>query len=150
MNQFEAFLKRAQVLATSAIAWLSAISAILVVLAQQLEGVAGVPEWLTRILASTIAVIGVIILQVRRVTPVDDSDKGLLPPKGPAVPAGAAALDVQPVDRGDITLSMLFLVVALVLFLIVGAIGAGWITSDNVFAFLGFGLASWVLAALIP
>src|SRR6185436_5727019 len=143
-------LKRAQVLATSAIAWLSAISAILVVLAQQLEGVAGVPEWLTRILASTIAVIGVIILQVRRVTPVDDSDKGLLPPKGPAVPAGAAALDVQPVDRGDITLSMLFLVVALVLFLIVGAIGAGWITSDNVFAFLGFGLASWVLAALIP
>jgi len=150
MNQLADLLKRAQVLATSAIAWLSAISAILVVLAQQLEGVAGVPEWLTRTLASTIAVIGVIILQVRRVTPVDDSDKGLLPPKGPAVPAGAAALDVQPVDRGDITLSMLFLVIALVLFLIVGAIGAGWITSDNVFAFLGFGLASWVLAALIP
>jgi len=150
MTAIQDLLKRAQVLATSAIAWLSAISAILVVLAQQLEGVAGVPEWLTRTLASTIAVIGVIILQVRRVTPVDDSDKGLLPPKGPAVPAGAAALDVQPVDRGDITLSMLFLVVALVLFLIVGAIGAGWITSDNVFAFLGFGLASWVLAALIP
>ncbi len=150
MTAIQDLLKRAQVLATSAIAWLSAISAILVVLAQQLEGVAGVPEWLTRTLASTIAVIGVIILQVRRVTPVDDSDKGLLPPKGPAVPAGAAALDVQPVDRGDITLSMLFLVIALVLFLIVGAIGAGWITSDNVFAFLGFGLASWVLAALIP
>lgn len=54
------------------------------------------PEWLTRTLASVIAVIAVVILQVRRVTPVSDSDKGLLPPKGPAVPAGAAALDVQP------------------------------------------------------
>jgi len=85
MTAISDLLTRARVLATSALSWLTAISAVLVVLAQQLEGVAGVPEWLTRTLASAIAVIGVIILQVRRVTPVDDADKGLLPPKGPAV-----------------------------------------------------------------
>lgn len=76
---------RVRVLATSALSWLTAISATLVVLAQQLDGVAGVPEWATRFLASAIAVIAAITLQVRRVTPVDDSQKGLLPPKGPAV-----------------------------------------------------------------
>lgn len=53
-------------------------------------------------------------------------------------------------DRGDVTLSMVFLILAFVLFLVVGAIGAGWITSEYVFAFLGFGLASWVLAGLVP
>ena len=150
MTTIAEFLKRAQVLATSAIAWLSAISAILVVLAQQLEGVAGVPEWLTRTLASTIAVIGVIILQVRRVTPVDDSDKGLLPPKGPAVPAGAAALDVQPVDRGDITVGVLLRILAMVCFIIVIVIGAGWVTSSVIFAWLGGGLAAWVLSSFVP
>ena len=46
-------------------------------------------------------------------------------------------------------LSKFFLIVAFVLFLIVGAIGATWITSAYVFAFLGFGLASWVLASLV-
>lgn len=76
---------RVRVLATSALSWLTAISATLVVLAQQLDGVAGVPEWATRAIASAIAVIAAITLQVRRVTPVDDSQKGLLPPKGPAV-----------------------------------------------------------------
>lgn len=83
-----ALFKRIQVLANSAIAGLTAMLAILVALAQQLEGFAGVPEWVTRVLASVIAVLTVAVLQVRRVTPVDDSQKGLLPPKGPAVPAG--------------------------------------------------------------
>jgi len=80
---------RARVLATSALSWLTATSAVLVVVAQQLDVVSvvgvDVPEWAPKVLASVIAVIGVIILQVRRVTPVDDADKGLLPPKGPAV-----------------------------------------------------------------
>lgn len=47
-------------------------------------------------------------------------------------------------------ISKLLLIVALVLFLIVAAIGATWITSAYVFAFLGFGLAAWVLASLVP
>jgi hypothetical protein len=97
MNAVQDLLKRAQVLATSAIAWLTVIVAVLTAISQQLEGVVGVPEWLTRILASAIAVIGVIILQVRRVTPVPDESKGLLPPKGPATPV----LDVQP-PKGDV------------------------------------------------
>lgn len=140
-----AFITRARVLATSAVAWLTAAGATLVVLAQLLEGIGGVPEWVTRAIATAVAVIGTITLQVRRVTPVADEQKGLLPPKGPAVEVVA-----NPVDRGDVTLSMLFLIVALVLFLVFGAIGAGWITSEHGFAFLGFGLASWVLAGLIP
>lgn len=94
-------LTRIRVLATSALSWLTAISAVLVVLAQQLDIVSvvgvDVPEWVPRVLASVIAVIGVIIVQVRGRTPVSDSlswsapDKGLLPPKGPAIPAGDAA-----------------------------------------------------------
>lgn len=139
-----AFLKRAQVLAGSALTYLTAASAVLVTLAQQLEGIAGTPEWVTRALASVAAVLTAVILQVRRVTPVADADKGLLPPKGPAAEADPDR------DVGEVGLSTLFLVVALVLFLVVGAIGAGWVTSEYVFAFLGFGLASWVLAGLIP
>lgn len=53
-------------------------------------------------------------------------------------------------DRGDVSLAMLFRIIALVLFLVVAAIGATWITSEYVFAFLGFGLAAWVLASLVP
>lgn len=47
------------------------------------------------------------------------------------------------------TVTKLLLIVALILFLIAGAIGAGWITSEYVMAFLGFGLATWVLAGLV-
>lgn len=140
-----AFVKRAQVLATSALSYLTTISAVLVVLAQQLDSIAGAPEWLTKLVAQAVIVVTAITLQVRRVTPVDDSQKGLLPPKGPAV-----AVEDVPVDRGQIGLNTLFAVVALVLFLVVGAIGAGWVTSEYVFAFLGFGLAAWVLAELVP
>ena len=139
-----ALLKRAQVLATSALTYLTAISAVLVVLAQQLESVGGAPEWLTRAVASAAAVIAVAIAQVRRVTPVADVDKGLLPPKGPAAEADPNR------DVGEVGISLLLRIVALVLFLIVGAIGATWITSAYVFAFLGFGLAAWVLASLVP
>lgn len=85
-----ALIKRIQVLATSAIAWLTVAVAVLTAGAQALDGVAGVPPVVTQWLARAIAVLTVIILQVRRVTPVDDKDKGLLPPKGPAVPAGDA------------------------------------------------------------
>ena len=53
-------------------------------------------------------------------------------------------------NRGEVGLATLFQIVALVLFLVVGAIGATWISSEYVFAFLGFGLASWVLASLVP
>jgi len=137
---------RIRVLATSALSWLTAISAVLVVLAQQLEGVGAVPEWVTRAIATAIAVIGAAILMVRRVTPVDDADKGLLPPKGPAVETVAG--DV--VDRGDVTLSLLFRLLALAAFVVVAVIGFDVITSVYALGWLGLGLASWVLAELVP
>lgn len=82
-----ALLKRVQVVATSAVAWLTAVSASLVVAAQLLDGIGGIPEWVTRGIASAVAVIAAVTLQVRRVTPVADADKGLLPPHGPAAEA---------------------------------------------------------------
>lgn len=143
-----ALLTRVKVLASSALTYLTAISAILVALAQQLEGVAGVPSWLTRLLASAIAVIGVVILQVRRVTPVNDADKGLLPPKGPAVPA--PPLDVQPPDKGAITVSTLLMVLALVCLVIFTLIAHGTIVSDEGFTWLGGGLSLWVASTFTP
>ena len=48
------------------------------------------------------------------------------------------------------TLSRLLLVLSFVLFVLLGLWGAGWlITTDHAFAFLGFGLASFVLAGLV-
>ena len=141
-----ALAKRAQVLASSALSWLTAISATLVVLAQQLNGIAGIPEGVTRALASVIAVLGVIILQVRRVTPVADADKGLLPPKGPAV----VAPNTQAPDGGEINVSVLLLVVAVVCLAIFTLSAHGTITTDEGFTWLGAGLLAWCLASLVP
>lgn len=89
---------RIRVLVTSVIAALSALLAILVVISQQLENFPNVPDWITKLVGAAIAVIGVTILQVRRVTPVDDSQKGLLPPKGPATPTIDATGEVHRPD----------------------------------------------------
>lgn len=94
---------RIQVLARSALAWLTLLSAVLVALAQQLEGVHGVPEWVTRTLATVIPVLGVIIVQVRSVTPVEPDQRGLLPPQGPAV-ATTDAPKVKDVGLGLVEL----------------------------------------------
>lgn len=53
-------------------------------------------------------------------------------------------------DAGQIGLGLLVRIIALVLFLVVGAIGATWIDSQYIFAWLGFGLAALVLADLVP
>lgn len=45
-------------------------------------------------------------------------------------------------------LNRLFLIVALVLELVAGAVFAGWVTSSQGFTFLAFGLASYFLAGL--
>lgn len=139
-----ALYKRAQVLATSALSWLTAIAAVLAVVAQQLNTIAGVPQSVCRAVASAIAVLGAIILQVRRVTPVADADKGLLPPKGPAV----EAVPNDP-DRGDIGLSMVFRLLALACFIVVAVIGFDVITSVYVFGWLGVGLAAWILSTFV-
>lgn len=143
-----ALLKRIEVLATSALSWLSALLAILIGLSQQLEGIAGVPESVTRLLASAIAFITIVVFQVRGRTPVADEDKGLLPPKGPAV----ETVDGTPVerrDRGDINAGLLLRIVALGCFTVVALIGFDVITSVYGLGWLGAGLVAWILAELI-
>lgn len=140
-----ALYKRAQVLATSALTWLTALLAVLIVLSQELGKFGDIPSSVTKIIASAIAVLTVAVFQVRRVTPVGDEDKGLLPPKGPAVPAGDVANDV-----GEINLSTLLLVVAFVCLVIFTLIAHGTFVSDEGFTWLGAGLAAWVLAGLVP
>ncbi len=86
--------------------------------------------------AKTVAVLAALssALAVGNVAPKDQA--GGDPPAGP--------------DRGDIGLSVLFHIVALVAFLIFMAIGFDWITSKYLFGWLGLGLAAWVLAELVP
>lgn len=145
-----ALLKRIQVLATSALSWLSALLAILIGLSQQLEGIAGVPESVTRLLASAIAFITIVVFQVRGRTPVADEDKGLLPPKGPAVPAGEAMVERR--DQGYADVGFLLRLVALAAFAVVALMGAGWVFDDPtyIFAWLGLGLFAWLLSSIIP
>lgn len=69
----------------------------------------------------------------------------------PAVAVAVPGDGVKPdMDRGEVGLRVLFLIVALILFLVAGAIGADWITSVYAVAFLAFGLAAWVLSELVP
>lgn len=56
-------------------------------------------------------------------------------------------------DRGDINISKLLLIVALVLFILLGLAGAGWIIEGHKaleWALLGWGLAFYVGASLAP
>lgn len=143
-----ALLTRVKVLLGSALTKLSALLAVLVAIAQQIDKFGGVPAYVPRILASVIAVVTVAVFQVRRVTPVNDADKGLLPPKGPAVPA--PPLDVQPPDKGAITVSTLLLALALACFIIFTLIAHGTIVSDEGFTWLGGGLSLWVASTFTP
>jgi len=52
----------------------------------------------------------------------------------------------MPRDRGDVTFQLIFLILAIVLFVILGAVGAGWITMEKSAALLGFGLACFAVA----
>lgn len=52
-----------------------------------------------------------------------------------------------------ITGSLLFYIIATVLFLVLGMAGAGWVTlndPNSYWAFTGFGLASFTLAHYVP
>lgn len=150
LTGLSAFITRARVLATSAVAWLTAAGATLVVLAQLLEGIGGVPEWVTRAIATAVAIIGTITLQVRRVTPVADVDKGLLPPKGPSVETVTSTGEIHDPDVGDINIGLLLRIVALFCFVIFALIAHGTISTDEGLTWLGAGLAAWVLAEIIP
>lgn len=54
-------------------------------------------------------------------------------------------------DAGNATIGMLLRLFALVAFIIVGCMGAGWIFDSTVhlFAWLGFGLAAWMLSGFV-
>lgn len=72
-------IARARVIATALVTWLVVISAILVQVSNELGAVAGLPEWLLPALGKAIAVIGVAILIIRRVTVVPLAERGVLP-----------------------------------------------------------------------
>jgi hypothetical protein len=111
-----ALIKRAKVLAGSAVARLTTVASALIVFAQSLDGVGGIPAWVPKLAVSLAVLITSVVFQVRRVTPVDDSDKGLLPPKGPAVPAGDAA------DRGLGMIEVIVIIVAVAVAVVLIAI----------------------------
>lgn len=53
-------------------------------------------------------------------------------------------------DRGEVTISFVLLVLALVCFVVFTLIAHGTFTTDEGFTWLGAGLAAWVLAGMLP
>ena len=117
-------ITRIKVVLTSALAWLTATAAVLTYVLGQLEGIAGVPEWLVRSLTIVLGVITVIIFQVRRVTPVPDELKGLLPPKGPAV-------DIPPPANNGQSTIIVVVCVLLIIVLAMIIFGVGPVAISN-------------------
>jgi len=95
-----ALFERAKVLLKSALAWLTVIAAVLTYVLQQIKDVDGVPPWLLKSLTTVAGVVAIIIVQVRRVTPVSPDQRGLLPPQGPATPTLDAEGEIYQPDAG--------------------------------------------------
>ena len=74
MERLEALIARAKVIATALVSWLIVLQVILQTILVQVD----IPE-VTQFVGQALALIAGIILVLRRVTPVEDSEKGLLP-----------------------------------------------------------------------
>jgi len=74
MERLEALIARAKVIATALVSWLILLQVILQTILVQVD----IPE-VTQFVGQALALIAGIILVLRRVTPVEDSEKGLLP-----------------------------------------------------------------------
>lgn len=87
----EQTLARLRVLLGAAPTYLAAIGAVLAIVIDELAGFADQPgvEWVVRIAGVVLTIVGVATAIVRRVTPVIDSQRGLLPPPdgAPVIPA---------------------------------------------------------------
>lgn len=86
MTKIHAFIDRARVVLTQAVTYIAAVSATLVLIAQNV--VPELPEpigstvgtWV----ATAIAFLGGVVGIIRRVTPVPREERGILPPPSPA------------------------------------------------------------------
>lgn len=106
------FITRVKTIAKSVLAWLTIIAAIATGVAQQLKDVEGIPAPVLHWVVTIAAVLTIVVFQVRQHTPVDISQRGLLPPKGPATPSLDANAEVHVPNQG----------LALIEFLVGGAI----------------------------
>lgn len=127
-------LARIKVLLKAAPTYLAAAGVLVAILADEIGKLApsGWQDNAVQILGSLAGIIAAATAIVRRVTPVLPKQRGLLtgPPKD---------------DLGYFTLGSLLRVFALVAFVVVGLMGAGWVFHNaiHIFAWLGFGLAAW-------
>lgn len=130
-------IARLKVLLGAAPTYLAAAGVIIALLSDELGKLApsGWQDNAIQALGVLAGIIAAATAIVRRVTPVlNKSEIGLLvpPPKAD-------------VDLGVYTLGSLLRAFALVAFVVVGLMGAGWIFHNaiHIFAWLGFGLAAW-------
>lgn len=146
-----ALIVRIQVLAKSLLAKLTALLAILVVASQQLPTFPDAPAWIQRDLVSAIAMLTVAIAQVRKHTPVDDSQVGLLPPKGPGTPTIDATGAVHVPDTGSTTVHVILAVIAIVCGALILFVGIGAITMNGTapWTVVGIGLIAAGLALVV-
>lgn len=119
------FITRAKTLLKSVLAWLTIIAAIATGLAQQLKGVDGIPAPVLQWVTTAAAVLTIVVFQVRQHTPVDESQRGLLPPKGPATPTLDADANVHVPNAGLALIELLvggaiLIALAYVLFVAIG------------------------------
>jgi hypothetical protein len=82
------FLERAVVVLKAAPTYLVAAATIATIITEEVaeELPAGAAEWAVRIGGKVVSVIAAAVLIVRRVTPVIEEQRGLLPPAGPVIP----------------------------------------------------------------
>ena len=75
--------QRVQVVATSAVTWISTASFVVVVLAEEISKVVAPDsaETVTRVSVRIVALLGAVVAIIRRVSPVAIADRGLLPPQ---------------------------------------------------------------------
>ncbi len=87
-------MARIRTVLASAVSWLVALAAVLTIVAEELAGVAGLPDAVGRAIATALVVIGVAVAIIRRVTPVLPGARGILPPPAgtPETPREAALL----------------------------------------------------------
>jgi hypothetical protein len=112
---------RIKVVAKSVLAWLTVIAAVLAAVAQELKDVDGIPAPVVQWLVTAAGVLTIVVFQVRAHTPVDVSQQGLLPPKGPGTPTLDADGQVHDPDAGLALIELLvggliLLVIAYLLF----------------------------------
>lgn len=93
MDTVNALLERLLVIVRAAPTYLVAVAMVAAIIAEEFGGIAGMPAGVVAAIVRVAAFLTVVVAILRRVTPVLEGARGLLPNDHPATVAEVAALD---------------------------------------------------------